>query len=213
MTSCKSRAICGLILPRHEIAFENDSIFRYSKWYLDTDTTSFSYYSEGTYKKINKTSYILNSNSFNPDSLNLNCTVKDDPTIKGFRLKISTEMFDDIFDFHQCIYEVDLDSLKFEFFTSSVDTIISSIKPKEIGITLTIPPDYVVPNCRYSIFKTLPVKLSDSNFTTINVWFPDVSKYFHWYSLNNVLLTSFGRGNKKGYKIGDDNWPVIIVEQ
>jgi len=201
-----------MFLPKHEIAFENDSTFKYSKWYLDTDTNSFSYYSEGTYKKIDKTSYILNSNHFNPDSLNLICSVKDDPTIKGLRIKISTEMFNDIFDFHHCMYFVDLDSLKLEFFTSSVDTIIPSIKPKEIRITLTLPPDTVVPNCRYSIFKTLPVILSDSNFNTINVWFPDVSKYFHWYSLNNVLLTSFGRGKKKIYKIGDDDWPVIINE-
>ena len=202
-----------MFLPKHEITFENDSFFKYSKWYGDTDTNSFYYYSEGTFIRTDKTSYILNSNKFNPDSLELICSIKDDPKVKGLRLKISTEMFNDIFEFHHCRYIVDLDSQKYEFFSSFVDTILPTMNPKQLSITLTLPPDSVIPSCNYSNFKTLPVKCPDNNFTFINVWFPDVSKYFNWYNIENVLLKSTGRGKKRTYKIGDDNWPVILIEK
>jgi hypothetical protein len=199
--------------PVHEITFENDSIFKYSKWYGDTDTNSFYYYSEGIYTKTGKNTYILNSIKFNPDSVELVCSLKDDPKINGLRLKILTEMFGDNFKFFHCKFIVYLDNQKYGFCSPSVDTILPLIKPKQVSITLTLPPDSVIPNCRYFNFKSLPIQTSDSNFNFINIRFPDMSKYFNWYSIDNILLKSSGKGKKKIFQIGDDKWPVTLVKK
>jgi hypothetical protein len=211
--SCKTRAICGMFQPRHEITFINDSMFKYSKWYGDSDTNSFYFYSEGTYAKTGKNTYILNSIKFNPDSIELICSLKDDPKINGLRLKILTEMFSNDFKFYHCSYIVYLDNQEYGFSSSTVDTILPLLKPKQVNITLTLPPDSVIPNCRYFAFKSLPIQTSDSKFNSINIWFPDVSKYFNWYSIDNVLLRSSGKGKERIFQIGDDKWPVTLIKK
>ena len=66
-----------MLLPRHEIILENHLVFKYSKRYLDTDTNSFGYYSEGIYSKIDKNTYLLKSERFNSDLLELVSSVTE----------------------------------------------------------------------------------------------------------------------------------------
>ena len=199
-----------MILPRHEIIFENDSVFKYSKWYLDTDTNPFEYYSEGIYSKIDKNTYLLKSERFNPDSLELVSSVTEDPTIDGLHLIVSTEMFSTDFENLDCRYIVDLDDQRYIFFSSLVDTIILSQKPKYVNITLHFPPDSIISNPRYFNFKALPIQIPDSNSNSITIVFPDVLKYTEWLSIDNILLK---RIDKKTYLFGNDKWPVALIKK
>ena len=109
-----------------------------------------------------------------------------------------------------CRYIVNLDDQRYIFFSSLVDTIILSQKPKRVSITLYFPPDSIIPNPRYFNFKALPIQIPDIKFNSITVEFPDVLKYTEWLSIDNLMLK---RKDKKTYLLGNDKWPVALIKK
>jgi hypothetical protein len=208
---CKTTAICGMFSPRHEIEFINDSTFEYIKYYLDAHTNSFLYYSKGIYKKIDKNLFILNSYSFDPDSIPTDYKLMNENNINGFHLLIyCDEIFDDVFEFNHCRYIVNLDNYEFTSKKPVVDTIIQIPIPQQINLKLTLEPDSTIPKSRIEEFKIKPVSNLKSRSNSISIELLLESKYFNWHNLKNANLKSSGHGKSRKNYIDDDKWPVLV---
>jgi hypothetical protein len=199
-----------MFLPKHEITFENDSIFKYTNWIFDSDTNSFGYYSEGRYLKIDKNTYILNSYDFNPDSIEVDYKLKTDSSITGFHLKISTELDREDFDFHYDTLFLDLGNKTYNFTKSQIDTTILSNNIEKIGLRLITQVDSVVPASLIDRFTIIPIKNIPEKYNYIEIHFPISAKFYNWINMNNKVLYRKGKGKNPRYFIWNDNLPIRL---
>lgn len=209
---CKTQAICGMFMPTHEITLGLDSTFRYSKWYLDSDTNSFGHNSEGRYQQIDKNTYILNSYDFNPDSFNTAFSFLTDSITKGFRIKVTTDLEREDFEFHHNKLRLIVDNISFDFNTPIIDTIITE-KPQSIELKLLIHKDSVIPNSLYDCFKSRPIENIPGNSNFAEIHFPVSGKYYNWYTLTNRILYKKGEGKDAFYYIWGDSWSIKLKKE
>lgn len=209
ISSCRVSKVCGLFYPRHEIIFLDDSNFQYMKWVLPFDSNSYSVglYSEGRYRKINKNEYLLSSRYFNPDSIKCNISSHFDSNCQGYRLKISSDIYNSDFNLNKCKLIVDIDN-KTLIFSENVDTILQLSTIKRISIKLDISSNQNTPTKLYDQFKAIPINIIDSNNNYIEIHFPIETKYFNWFPIKDVLITHL---TKDKFKIGNESWPVTLI--
>ena len=209
---CKTQASCGTFMPTHEITLGLDSTFRYSKWYLDSDTNSFAHNSEGRYRQIDKNTYILNSYEFNPDSINTAYSFLIDSKTKGFRIKVTSDLEREDFDFHHNKLSLIIDNISFDFKTPIIDTIITE-KPQSIELKLIIQKDSVIPNSLYDCFKSRPIENIPRNSNFVKIHFPVSGKYYNWYTLTNRILYRQRKGKDAFYYILGDSWTINLKKE
>ncbi|MFC0878920.1 hypothetical protein ACE01N_20165 [Saccharicrinis sp. FJH2] len=209
---CKIQSICDMFLPRHEITFENDSVFKYTKWIFDTDTNSFGYYSEGRYLKIDKNTYILNSYDFNPDSIRTDWKFNVDSSITNYRIRITTELEDEDFKFNHDKIVLKIDSDCYEFKEAIIDTFFSK-KPEIIRLKLLTQPDSVIPKGLYRCFTSIPIENIPESSNYINIEFPVSWKYYNWHPLVNKILYKRGKGKKSSYYLWGDKWKIKLKKK
>jgi len=209
---CKTQAICGMFMPTHEITLGLDSTFRYSKWYFDTDSNSFGHYSEGRYQQIDKNTYILNSCDFNPDSINTANSFLIDSTTKGFRIKVTSDLDREDFEFHHNKLSLIIDNISFDFKTTFIDTIITD-KPQSIELKLIIQKDSVIPNSLYDSFKSRPIENIPRNSNFAKIHFPVSGKYYNWYPLTNRILYRQGKRENAYYYLWGDSSIVNLRKE
>jgi hypothetical protein len=210
---CMAQTICGTFLPSHEVIFGNDSSFRYSKWFCDADSNSFGYNCEGKYQQIDKHTYILNSYDFNPDSIRSEYDFKTDTTIKGFRIKISTELMREDFDFHHSTISLLVDNNSYEFNKAIIDTTFRGEKPKSIGLKLVIQTGSVIPNSLFHYFTSIPVETIPQNSNYVKIHFPVSGKFYNWHPLVDRILYRKGKGKATKYYLLGDNWSIRLKKE
>lgn len=210
---CMAQPICGTFSPSHKIIFGNDSSFKYSKWFCDKDSNSFGYNCEGKYQQIDKHTYILNSYDFNPDSIRSEYDFETDTTIMGFRIKIFTELMREDFDFFHSKLILLVDNNPYEFSKAIIDTTLSGVKPKSLGLKLVIQTDSVIPNGLFHCFTSIPVETIPQNSNYVKIHFPVSDKFYNWYPLVDRILYRKGKGKETKYYLFGDNWSVRLKKE
>lgn len=211
--SCRTQIICGTFASTHEITFKNDSTYKYTNWEFDTDTNSFGYYSEGRYLKIDKNTYILNSYDFNPDSIEVDYNLKTDTSLSGFRIKITTELEREDFDFHYDTLCLDIDNKIYKFTKSQIDTTIFTDNIEKIGLRLITQPDSIIPASLIARFAMIPIENIPEKYNFIEIHFPISSIYYNWINIDNKVLYKNGKSKKSKYFIWNDNSPIKLKNE